>query len=80
LDKGLYDVRRLPVRSGSRRALAMIYLLRNRRAGRPKPGYVEMIATSARAWKLPEDYVRSVERWSQSRWTGAREIDVGDSA
>jgi soluble lytic murein transglycosylase-like protein len=58
----------------------MIYLLRNRKAGRPKPGYVEMIAASARAWKLPEDYVRSVERWSQSRWTGARVIDVGESS
>jgi gamma-glutamylcyclotransferase (GGCT)/AIG2-like uncharacterized protein YtfP len=80
LHKGLYEVRRLAVRSGSRRVRAMIYLLRNRKAGRPKPGYVEMIAASARAWKLPEDYVRSVERWSQSRWTGAREIDVGDSA
>jgi AIG2-like family len=80
LHKGLYEVRRLPVRSGSRRIRAMIYLLRNRTAGRPKPGYVEMIAASARAWKLPENYVRSVERWSQSRWTGAREIDVGDSA
>ena len=33
---------------------AMIYLLRRRGAGRPKPGYVEMIAAAARAWKLPE--------------------------
>lgn len=30
----------------------------------------------ARAWKLPEAYVRSVERWSVSRWTGARAIDA----
>jgi hypothetical protein len=80
LHKGLYEVRRLAVRSGSNRVRAMIYLLRNRKAGRPKPGYVEMIAASARARNFPEDYVRSVERWSQSRWTGAREIDVGDSA
>jgi hypothetical protein len=50
LHKGLYDVRRLPVRLGSRRLLAMIYLLRRRAPGRPKPGYVEMIAASARGW------------------------------
>jgi hypothetical protein len=39
-----------------------------------------MIAAAARAWKLPEPYVKSVERWSTSRWTGARVIDVGELA
>ena len=78
LHKGLYDVRHLPVRHGTVLATAMMYLLRRRSAGRPKPGYVEMIAAAARGWKLPERYIRSVERWSVSRWTGARVIDVGD--
>jgi hypothetical protein len=78
LHKGLYDVRYLPVRLGARRVRAMIYLLRRRSAGRPKPGYVEMIAASARRWRLPERYIRSVERWSVSRWTGTRVIDVDD--
>ena len=36
-----------------------------------------MIAAAARDWKLPEAYVRSVERWSISRFTGARMIDTG---
>jgi cation transport regulator ChaC len=80
LHKGLYDVRYLPVRSGAQRRTAMIYLLRRRSAGRPKPGYVEMIAAAARGWKLPEPYVKSVERWSTSRWTGARVIDAGELA
>ena len=57
---------------------AMIYLLRRRAQGKPKPGYVELIAAAARDWKLPERYVRSVERWSTSRWTGARVIDAGE--
>jgi hypothetical protein len=78
LDKGLYDVRRLPVRTGAHLVPAMVYLLRRRSPGRPKPGYVEMIAASARAWKLPERYIRSVERWSVTRWTGARVIEAGD--
>ena len=73
LHQGLYDVRHLPVRFGARRLPAMIYLLRQRAPGRPKPGYVEMIAAAARAWKLPECYIRSVERWSVSRFTGARD-------
>ena len=80
LHQGLYDVRHLPVRFGARRRTVMIYLLRRRSAGRPKPGYVEMIAASARAWNLPEPYIRSVERGSSSRWTGARIIDAGELA
>lgn len=80
LHQGLYDVRYLPVRHGSKRVRAMIYLLRRRSVGKPKPGYVEMIAAAARAWKLPEAYVRSVERWSISRFTGGRIIDTGELA
>lgn len=80
LHKGLYEVHHLPVRSGPRRLPAMVYLLRRRAAGRPRPGYVEMIAAAAREWQLPDDYIRSVERWSTSRWTGSRVIDVGEIA
>jgi hypothetical protein len=80
LHQGLYDVRTLPVRLGSKRVRAMIYQLRRRAPGKPKPGYVEMIAAAARGWELPERYIRSVERWSISRFTGARVIDGGELA
>ncbi|MEJ2436255.1 MAG: gamma-glutamylcyclotransferase [Pseudolabrys sp.] len=80
LHKGLYEVRHLPVRRGARLTPAMTYLLRRRKPGQPKPGYVEMIAAAAREWRLPEDYIRSVERWSVSRFIGARAIDVGEVA
>jgi cation transport regulator ChaC len=80
LHKGLYEVRHLPVLREARRVNAMVYLLRRRARGQPKPGYVELIAASARDWRLPEHYIRSVERWSVSRWTGARVIDVGEIA
>jgi cation transport regulator ChaC len=79
LDKGLYNVRFLPVRLGARRVRAMTYLLRRQRPGLPKPGYVEMIAACARNWQLPEGYIRSVERWSKSGWTGTRVIEKLDS-
>ena len=77
---GLYDVRHLPVQSGGKRARAMIYLLRHRASGKPKPGYVEMVAACARGWQLPERYIRSVERLSISRWIGTRVIDAGNLA
>jgi hypothetical protein len=80
LHQGLYEVRHLSVRVGGRRLRAMIYLLRRRAPGRAKPGYVEMIGAAARAWKLPDAYVRSIERWSRSRFTGARGTDVGELA
>jgi AIG2-like family len=78
LHRGLYIVQYLPLRHGTRRVRAMTYILRRHVPGIPRPGYVEMIAAAARGWKLPEAYVRSVERWSASRWTGARQIDAGD--
>jgi len=78
LHKGLYRVRHLPVRVGSRRLSAMVYLLRRRAPGRPRPGYVELIAAAARDWQLPENYIRSVERWSALRWTSERVIDAGE--
>ena len=80
LHQGLYDVRHLPVRNSGGYVRAMIYLLRRRAPGKPKPGYIELISASARAWKLPERYIRSVERWSISRFTGARVIDTGELA
>jgi len=80
LHQGLYDVRYLPVRAGAVRVRVMIYLLRRRAAGRPKPGYVEMIAAAAHAWHMPKRYIRSLERLSVSRFTGARVIDAGELA
>jgi len=80
LHQGLYQVCHLPVRRGGRRLRAMVYVLRRQAAGRAKPGYVEAIAAAARAWDLPEAYVRSIERWSRSRFTGARVIESGASA
>lgn len=78
LHKGIYEVCHLPVLWGGRRVSAMIYLLRRRQNGRARPGYIETCAAAARGWHLPERYVRSLERWSPSRWTGAPTIDVGE--
>jgi cation transport regulator ChaC len=80
LHQGLYVVRHLPLHVGRRRVSALVYLLRRRTPGRPKPGYVEAIAAAARDWKLPADYIRSVERWSTSRWTGARVVEARELA
>jgi cation transport regulator ChaC len=78
--RGLYDVRYLPVRAAGRRVQAMIYMLRRQAAGAPRRGYMEMVAAAARGWKLPEPYIRSLERLSGARRTGARITDAGEFA
>jgi len=79
LHKEIYLVRHMPVRVGSRTALAMVYLLRRAKTGKPKPGYAEMCAAAARGWGLPERHARVIARWSISRWTGSRAIGQGEA-
>src|SRR5262245_19027213 len=78
LGSGLYVRVRLPVVAAGRRAIAMIYIGRTRAEGRPKPGYLDLVLAAAREWELPEDYRRSLARWSPTRWRGARAAESGE--
>lgn len=80
LYKGIYEVRHVPVRVGARRHSALIYRLKRRQDGRARPGYIEACVAAAWHWKLPERYIRSLQRWSPSRRAGARTIDVGETS
>ena len=85
LDSGLYARRMLAVRHGGGgrrrgRVQALVYVARERRVGRPKPGYQDAVVAAARAWNLPADYVRGLERWSPVRLAGARAAEAGDMA
>jgi Gamma-glutamyl cyclotransferase, AIG2-like len=78
LDSGLYARRILPVRHGSRRVPALLYIARGRGEGRPRPGYMTLVIEAARDWKMPERQLRLLKRWSPSAWTGARWKDTRD--
>jgi gamma-glutamylcyclotransferase (GGCT)/AIG2-like uncharacterized protein YtfP len=89
LDSGLYRRVVLPVRIGGKRRPALVYLGRSRPArapgagapkGRPQPGYIEQVVRSARAWDLPDDYVRTLERWSPAAWRGKHPAETGQIA
>lgn len=75
---GLYRAATLPVRCGSRRVPALVYLARPSREGRPKPGYIELVIAAAREWELPPPYIRSLQRWSPARWGGAGHRKLGE--
>jgi gamma-glutamylcyclotransferase (GGCT)/AIG2-like uncharacterized protein YtfP len=78
LSSGLYYTVTLPVRASGRRVAAMVYVARSRAEGRPKAGYIDVILAAARACELPEPYVQSLARWSQTRWRGAWAAESGE--
>jgi cation transport regulator ChaC len=78
VDTELYHRRVLPVRFGSRRAPALVYIARRKGEGIPRPGYISLVVAAAREWQLPEAYVDALQRWSPSGWRGARAKDTGE--
>jgi gamma-glutamylcyclotransferase (GGCT)/AIG2-like uncharacterized protein YtfP len=61
---GLYDREMLSVRAREGRTTALTYVARARGAGRPQPGYLELVLAAARVWQLPEGYIGDLARWS----------------
>jgi hypothetical protein len=78
LDSGLYLRRVVSVRCGARRVAALTFVARGAGEGVPRPGYVSIVVAAARDWRFPPTYVRSLARWSPSRWAGARRKDTGE--
>jgi hypothetical protein len=72
---GLYRAAMLSVRTDAGLVLALIYFARRSGEGRPKPGYIELIVAAAREWRLPEDYVGSLQSWAgRPLGSGTRKI------
>jgi gamma-glutamylcyclotransferase (GGCT)/AIG2-like uncharacterized protein YtfP len=57
----LYHHVLIPVHHGERLLRALAYVASDPRPGRPQPGYQEGVVAAARAWQLPEEYVRELE-------------------
>ena len=71
VDGGLYVRRMLPIWRQGRHEPALVYVGVSRAAGRPRPGYQGGVAAAAQQWRLPADYVRTLERWGSSASAGA---------
>ena len=78
LDSGLYLRRTVPVRHGTTLFPALVYILRRRGRGTPRPAYIALVVEAARDWGLPVRYVDALQRWSPSRFCGTRAKDTGE--
>ena len=79
IQSGLYLLRILPVRNGRETAPALVYVARRQGEGIPRPGYLDAVIEAALDWNLPPPYIRSIARWSRSRWRGARARETGEA-
>jgi cation transport regulator ChaC len=78
IDTGVYRRRTLPVRQAARLYPALVYIVRRQGHGTPRPAYIRVIVEAARDWSLPEPHIRSLKRWSASRFVGARAKKTGE--
>jgi gamma-glutamylcyclotransferase (GGCT)/AIG2-like uncharacterized protein YtfP len=62
IDAGLFRRVLLSVQADDRSAKALVYIGRSGAPGRPRAGYMELVATAAREAGLPSDYVADLER------------------
>jgi hypothetical protein len=62
IDGGLYRAASLPVLAGGCVVRALVYVGRSSVPGRPRLGYMELVARAARDAGLPADYVADLER------------------
>lgn len=73
-----YRAEILPVLQAGRRRPALVYVARRRPLGRPKAGYMEIVADAARALELPEDYIAGLEEWLPVRSLGSGYRKLGE--
>lgn len=80
LATGLYRAETLPVRIGSRRVPALVYVGRSRIPGPPRPGYLELVLAAAEELALPAAYRRELARLMPGGLRARRTPDAGEAA
>ena len=75
---GLYRAASLSVRHAGRLMPALVYFARSGGQGRPKPGYIELVAEAARQWDLPQAYINDLTSFAAKRPLGAHARKIGE--
>lgn len=68
IDRGLYIKISQPVIAGAGPRRALVYVGSKATPGRPRPGYLESVLTSAAAWALPEEYRAAMAKLLGRPW------------
>jgi hypothetical protein len=67
IDAGLFRAASLTVHAGGRAVRALVFVGRSSVPGRPRLGYMELVAAAARDAGLPAGYIAALERiWDMS--------------
>jgi AIG2-like family len=75
---GRYRAAELPVGCAGCRRRALVYIARPLPADRAKAGYMELVIKAAQEWKLPADYISSLQRWLPRRGSGGASNERGE--
>ena len=75
---GRYRAAALPIGCAGCRRPALVYMARPLPAGRAKAGYMELVIAAAQEWKLPADYISSLQRWLPRRPSGGTGRERGE--
>jgi hypothetical protein len=78
VDGGLYRAEVLAVRRKRCLAPSLVYFARPGAAGRPKPGYIELVVEAAREWGLPDAYIHSLEDFAPAHPAGTDARKIGE--
>ena len=62
-----YRAAELPVGCAGGRRPALVYIARALPRGRTKAGYMELVIAAAQEWRLPADYISSLQQWLPRR-------------
>ena len=76
IDSGLYRRHMLTVIHDGRRVQALVYIAGERAAGRPQPGYQELVVRAACDWDLPDPYIRALAHWLPRRARASARSEV----
>ena len=77
LDSGLYRRTMLTVELAGRRVRTLVYVGRQRGRRRPMPGYQQRLVEAAQEWRLPKDYIATLQRLAPG-YRGARPAETGE--
>jgi gamma-glutamylcyclotransferase (GGCT)/AIG2-like uncharacterized protein YtfP len=74
---GLYARRIVRVHAERGAVPALVYVGNGRGLGQPQPGYLDLVISAARGWRLNDRYLMELMRWRSTGLAASRPPDPG---